>query len=246
MVDNVAGLYEEIMQRDYRAFYLAWLGAIQDGTEYSNAFSEETLEPPVPPGLDALSPCLEEFVELFEIDEELIGAAAQSSRQTPPAAPVDPVTALSALSKEECVDFLQRFLLGEAHLDVKLKQRIGLLPPDVGYAPTGQRTVGELLAARDQIAAARQQAAAAAKEAKRRAQMAALATRGEAAWQEVDAFILQKTNDGYKLAVALLLELRELAREQKQERTFASRVAEIRSRYSRRSGLLRELNQAHL
>jgi len=245
MVDGVSGLYAEIMQRDYRAFYLAWLRAIQDGTEYSDEFDKATLEPPVPPGLSALSPALDGFVDLFGIDDDLIAAAAKGSAQPQLTLPIDEAAALAALSKAECIDFLQRLLQGEAHLELKLKQRLGLLQPKVAYAPTGQRTVGELLAARDELEQARQKAAAAAQEAQHRAQMVALAAQGERAWQEVEAFIEQKTNEGYQQAVALLMQLQELAREQKQERAFASRIAELRSRYSRRSGLMREWARIH-
>ena len=246
MVDGVVGLYEEIMQRDYRALYLAWLGAIQDGTEYSDEFDDETLEPPLPPGLHALSPALQEFVNLFELDEHLIAAAAQGSTPPPPTKQIDQATALATLSKAESIDFLQRLLQGEAHLELKLKQRLGLLPINVGYAPTGQRTVGELLATRHELEQIRQKAAAAAKEVQRRARLAALVAQGDSAWQDVETLIEKQTSEGYKQAVALLLQLGELAREQQQDRIFASRVEAIRARYRRRSGLMRLLEQAQL
>jgi len=256
MLDGVVGLYTDIMQGDYRVFYLAWLGAMQNGGDYGRSYEEEdeeedgvndaTHEPPVPPGLETLSPALEEFAELFGIDEDLIAVAAKGSRQQEAVTAIGAAMALATLSKEECIDYLQRFLQGEAHLELKLKQRIGLLQPTVAYAPTGERTVAELLTARDDIVQQRKKAAAAVKEAQRRVQMAALATRGDSAWQEVENFIEQKTADGYKQAVLLLQQLSELAREQGQTRTFESRVERIRIKYSRRSALIRELQQAQL
>ncbi|MCE7982406.1 MAG: hypothetical protein DYG89_14525 [Caldilinea sp. CFX5] len=243
LVDGVAGLYHEIMGGDYRAFYLAWLRAIQNGADYSGEVEEDTLEPPVPPGLDSLSPALTDFMALFEIDKDLVAAAAKGSgaAATPT---VDIATALAALSKEECIAFLERFLQGEAHLDLKLKQRIGLLQPaSAEYDPSGARTVDELLAARDEVVQRRRQAAAAAKEAKRRAELAALAPRSEQAWQEVETFIEQKTADGYKQAISLLQQLGDLAREQGQGTTFASRIEQLRTRYSRRSAFIRELQR---
>lgn len=246
MIDGLLALYSEIMQGDYRALYLAWLGAIQDGTEYSDALDDDTLEPPVPPGLDALSPSLQEFVELFEIDEALITAAAKGQSQSQSIESIDPRAALNTLSKEESIDFLYRLLQGETHLDLKLKQRIGLLVTNVGYAPTGHRTIGELLAAKTAIREQQKQAAAAAREVQRRAQMAALAQKGEDAWKQVEAFIEEKKSEGYKKAVELLLQLADLAREQKQERSFASRVEEIRQKYSRRSGLISELRRVQV
>lgn len=250
ILDGVAALYTDIMQGDYRVFYLAWLRAIQDGIEYSDEFADDTLEPPVPLGLDTLSPALTDFIALFEIDKALVTVAAQGSGQVQPTAQVDMATALATLSKEECIDFLQRFLQGEAYLELKVKQRIGLLPMTTAttddYAPTGERTVAELLAAREEIAQQRKKAAAAAKEAKHRAELAALAQRGDRAWQEVETFIEQKTADGYKQAVMLLQQLSALARDQGQTRLFESRVEQMRSKYSRRSALMRELQRAQL
>ncbi len=246
MIDSVLGLYSEIMQGDYRTLYLAWLGAVQDGTEYSDVLDDDSLEPPVPAGLDALSPSLDKFVDLFEIDKSLIAAATQGQTQAQSASQIDVRAVLTTLSKEESTDFLERLLQGEAHLDLKLKQRIGLLQPKVDYAPTGQRTIGELLAASAAIEEQQKKAAATARELKRRTQMVALAQQGEQAWEQVAAFIEEKKSEGYKKAVELLLQLAELAREQKQERIFASRVEEIRTKYSRRSGLISELRRVQI
>ncbi len=246
LVDGVVGLYQEIMGGDYRALYLAWLRAIQNGADYSGEFEEETLEPPVPPGLDELSPALTDFMALFEIDKDLVAAAAKgSSAATMPT--IDIAAALATLSKEECVAFLERFLQGEAHLELTLKQRIGLLQPaSEEYNPSGTRTVSELLAVRDEMVQRRRQAVAAAKEAKRRADLAALAGRGDQVWQEVETFIEQKTGEGYKQAITLLQQLGDLAREQGQGRIFASRVEQLRNRYSRRSAFIRELQRVQL
>jgi hypothetical protein len=153
---------------------------------------------------------------------------------------------LAQLSKEECIDFLQRFLQGETHLALKLKQRLGLLAPDVAYEPTGRRTVGELLAARDEFEQIRKKAAATAKEAQRQAKLAALAAQGDRAWQEVETLIEKQSAEGYKQAVALLVQLGELAQEQQQAPLFASRVEAIRNRYRRRSALMRLLEQTGL
>lgn len=246
MLDGVVALYQDIMAGDYRAFYLAWLKTIQGGTAYSDELDDDTLEPPVPAGLDNLSPALADFIAMFEIDKDLIAAAAKGSGQATATSAIEPATALATLSKEECIDFLQRFLQGEAHVELKLKQRLGLLQPPTTYAPTGERTVGELLARRDELVQHRRKAAAAAKEVKQRAELAALAARGDSAWQEIERLIEQKTADGYKQAVRLLAQLGALARDQGQARLFESRVEQIRLKYSRRSALMRELQQAQL
>lgn len=149
--------------------------------------------------------------------------------------------ALGQLTKAEALDFLRRMLEGEPHLDLKLKQRIGLVQPTTEYAPTGTRTIGELLEARKAIQRKRAQTAAAAKEVQRRAEMAALAARGDKAWQEVEALIAEKKTDAYRQAAKLLRKLSELADEQGQSQQFQQRLESIREKYRRRSALMREL-----
>lgn len=61
------GLYHEILQGDHRALYLAWLRTIQDGTDYSNEFDDETVDPPVPPGLEQLLTTLDDFCLISSI-----------------------------------------------------------------------------------------------------------------------------------------------------------------------------------
>ena len=243
MLDGVVGIYHEIMSGDYRAFYLAWLKAIQGGIDYSEEFEEDTLEPPVPAGLDTLSPALIDFMAMFEIDKDLVAAAAQASRPAPSSP--DPTAALATLTKEECIDFLRSFLEGEPQLEFVLKQRLGLLPPPT-YAPTGERTIAELWAARKTAAQQRRQAAAAAKAVQQQADLAALAKRGENAWRDVEKLIERRTGDAYDQAAYLLQQLGELARQQGQTTPFTRRLEQIRTQYSRRSALLRALKQVGL
>jgi len=68
------GLRDDILRGDYRALYLAWLKTL----EMENLLDSVT-EPPVPPGLNKLSPALRTFVDFFEIDEFLIRLAAEAS-----------------------------------------------------------------------------------------------------------------------------------------------------------------------
>ena len=240
VLSSVAGLYDQILQGDRRAFYIAWLHAADLVGEYGNYLTEETLEPPVPPDLAQLTPALQAFVDLFAIDEDLIAAAAQGQSHHE-ASPLALRQALTTLSHAECVDFLQRLLEGEDHITVKLKQRLGLLPTISTDSPVGTRTIGELMATRDGIQQQQAQTAAVAREAQRRAALAALAARGDAAWQEVEALIAEQKSAGYAQAAKLLAQLGMLATEQGQTYRYQQRLAAIRTKYSRRWGLMREL-----
>ena len=65
---------EGLLRGDLRCLYLSWLGAVHRG-----GVEDQQLEPPPPPGLDALSPALKAFVEFLEIPPTLIAAAAEAA-----------------------------------------------------------------------------------------------------------------------------------------------------------------------
>lgn len=246
-LDGVIGLYDAILGGDYRALYLAWLGTIQDGTDDSEELEDDTLEAPVPPRLNALSPELDAFIEMFAIDKDLVAVAAQGSATSTAETEVDLVANLASLTDDEKSDFLRRLLENEENLAAKLRQRLkGTETKALRYEPTGKRTVGELLAGQAALEKQRKQAAAAAREAKRRAEMAVLVAKGDSVWQEVEDLIEQKRSEGYEKAADLLQQLGDLAREQGQQRVFAARLESIRKRHSRRTAFTRELQRIKL
>lgn len=245
-LDGLSGLYDELLRGDLRVLYLGWLRAIQGGVEYSDYYDEETLEPPVPAGLDKLTPAQRDFVAEFGIDKDLLAVAAMGSALGEDVESINEVAALSTLTKDECVDYLHRFLQGEAHLEMKLKQQIGLLGSQSDSAENGTRTIGELFAGVNVAKEKRKKAAAAAKEAKRIAAMDALAARGDAVWEEIDSLIREGKRNAYDEAVTLLVRLRELASERGHAVQFEQHVASIRNQYGRRSSLMSAMNRAQL
>ncbi len=69
-LDGLISLREAILRQDYRVLYLAWLSAFHIGM-----VEEDEVEPPVPPGLQKLTPALRRFIEAFHVDESLVAAA---------------------------------------------------------------------------------------------------------------------------------------------------------------------------
>lgn len=96
----------ELAAGDLRLLYLAWLLALQ-----SDEVDLEEIEPPVPTGLGQLSSGLQAVVDFFEIDEDLIAAAAVSSPAIE--APVGLADWLASLSAEEKDELLTRTAAGE-------------------------------------------------------------------------------------------------------------------------------------
>jgi hypothetical protein len=133
-------LRDDIVQDDYRALYLAWLKTLE-----VEDLLASVPEPPVPPGLGALSPALRTFIAFFEIDEMLIEVAAGASgdRQAQPEGWLH--SALSQLSPEERDGFLLRLAQGGLHLSVELNRRLREVAPLPEPEAPPRRTVGQLL-----------------------------------------------------------------------------------------------------
>jgi hypothetical protein len=70
-------LRKDLMAGDLRALYLGWLSAVQDGQ-----VADATREPPVPPGLDALTPPLEMLARVLRLDQHLLAVVAGASATT--------------------------------------------------------------------------------------------------------------------------------------------------------------------
>ncbi len=244
-LDSLVSLRDAILQRDYRLLYLAWLKGVT--LEYD--VDEQAPEPPVPPGLRTLPLALENFVELFDLDEDLIQAAAERSGEWKRTTSEDELRqAIEKLTAEEQDRFLLRLAKGEPHLTLALNRRLSALagldvPP--GDA-TLRRTVGELFAAAKALRQRRSQEQKARAEARRVAELKALAEREDETWREVDALIQQSQAKPYDQAVQLLKNLRDLARYQDCEAVFEGHMRELCDLYSRRHALMRRLRGAGL
>ncbi len=241
-LSSLSRLRDDLLQGDYRALYLAWLRAAElQGAE------DAELEPPVPPGLSALSPSLTSFVELFDLDEYLIQAAAAASRPRPQTPAISPEEAIARLSPAERDAFLVRLARGEAHLSLALNRRLqeltGVAPPAAG-AP--RRTWGELQATADRLRREANRRAAQAAEAKRIADLQAFAPREAEAWRDVMSLIEEKKPTSYDKAIALLIKLRDLAHYQGRQADFQTRVTDLQARYANRPALRDRLQRARL
>jgi hypothetical protein len=242
-LDSLVGLRDAILQQDYRLLYLAWL----KGLTLAYDVDEDALEPPVPPGLGNLTPALDSFVELFDVDADLLQEAAERSAKPVQTASKDDLSqAIAQLPPEEKDAFLLRLAQGEPHLSLALNRRLGALrgapQPDMAQ----RRTVSELFADAETLRERKRKEQAAQAEARRIRELEALAKREAQTWEEVEALIQQSRAKAYKEAAQLLVKLQELAIYQGQETAFQQRLNRIYEQYSRRSALLRRLRDAGL
>jgi hypothetical protein len=244
-LDSLVSLRDAVLRQDCRLLYLAWLKGVT--LEYD--VDEEAREPPVPPGLQTLSLALENFVELFDLDEDLIQVAAASSGELQKGVSGDDLQgAIAKLTPEERDRFLLRLAKGEPHLTLALNRRLSALAGlDASQSDAAaRRTVGELFAEAEARRERRIQEQKARAEAKRIAELEALAGREEKAWREVDALIQRGQAKPYDEAVELLKKLRDLASLQRSAPVFEGHMRQLCELYGRRPALMSRLRQAKL
>jgi hypothetical protein len=146
----LAGIRAELAAGDLRALYLAWLSALapwaleeDDEEEY-----RQTIEPPVPAGLDRLTAPQRALADFLRLDEDLLAAAAEAGPPAPPAperlterqlAPL-----VAALPEPEKNELLVRLALGrEPQLATELLRRLGTEPRPT--TTPGHRSAADLL-----------------------------------------------------------------------------------------------------
>lgn len=105
---SVEPVRDEIASGDHRALYLGWLLRLQHGE-----LAPSVREPPCPPGLDALSPAQEAFVDFLRIDPKLIAAAAAESQPLVVPSQAAAKRRIQALSTHKKDRLLMKVLAGE-------------------------------------------------------------------------------------------------------------------------------------
>jgi hypothetical protein len=241
-------LRAEVLAGDLRLFYLLWLTAVE-----ADALGPDEPEPM--PGIGPMTAALEAFVEFFDIDPNLVQAAAERAAVSIPGAesPGAVGKIIAAMTDREKTEMLVRLLEGDPHAVAELRAGIrDRLATETGAPPVAARTVGELRAragairlahereAAEKVAAERKRQAEEAEKA-RRARLVAIARRGEGVWREVEGEIERRNATAYDRAASLLLDLRTVAEENGTAPDFAHRLATIRERHARKERLLERL-----
>ncbi len=241
-------LRDDLLRGDLRLLYLSWLRVAQHLAGID--LPADPLEPPVPPNLGQLSPALQTFIELVELDTDLVTAAAQASGQQQPEAEVRLEEWLSALSEAEVQDFLLKLVRREPHVDLQLINRLKELAQADGsaafVAAVEQRPLSELVATAAILKQQRQQQEQAAARAKRQRQLEILAPKTAQTWDRIHQLIALKQAKAYDEAVALLQDLRDLAELQGRLPQFRQQLQALKSNYSNRPALLQRLQSTKL
>jgi hypothetical protein len=242
-------LRADLLGGDLRLFYLLWLTAVE-----AEAIAPDETEPL--PGIGPMTGALEAFARFFDIDADLVAAAAELPASTAAAAPAssDAIRRIVAtLPDQEKTDLLARLIEGDPHVTNELRTVVrGRLGTKGAGRPVAGRTVGELRARVHAIRAARQRAEAEKVatdrkrqaeeiEAARRAGLDVIARRGDAVWREIEVDIERRNASGYDKAAALLLDLQMIAQERCTTEDFTRRLSAIRERHARKERFIQRL-----
>lgn len=250
ILDPLIPLREAILRDDLRALYLFWLKAAEAQLALAGAETdlEPLYEPPVPPGLGQLDRPLQAFVELFEIDQDLITAAAEAS---PPlqvvTEPLDQWVTLLPIAERN--ELLVRVARGQAGVGIEVLRRLRQVGRRVGAtqpARCARRSFCELQAhAKHQkqlrIQHEQEQAARA-----RVTKLEALAQREVQVWASISVLLAQRTASGYDHAISQLADLRDLAVHRGQREAFFTELAKLIEPYAGSAALQHRLKEYRL
>jgi hypothetical protein len=238
----IAPLRSDVLAGDLRLFYLLWLAAVQD-----EVVSDDDVEPL--PGIGPLTDPLEACARFFDIDPDLVQAAAETGTAAAAMSRDSLRGALASIPEAEKTELLLRVVDGDGHVvAAELKRRFRKRP--ASSAP--RRTAGALRVRAQEIAAARERAEAERLEKERRrqaeeaakarrARIVVLRQRGGAVWREVEVEIARRNPAGYDRAVNLLLDLKALAAEDGNGSDFDRRLAAIRRQHETKRKFIERL-----
>ncbi len=246
----------DLLRDDYRCLYLGWLCSAQN-----EELDEDEIEPPVSPGLKALSGSLKAFIDFMGIDGDLVDAAASESAQpkTPPTRDELAAWIRAIPEKDKDALLVDAALNAASQTGVEIQRRFDLSQKNGSptEAQPKRRTVGELLAAARELAAKRARLAAERQAAERVRQeqeatvararyLDQLAGTEQTTWRKVEMLIQTKQPNKYDIAVNLLVDLRDLATRSKREADFQAALGKLRDSHAAKPSLLRRLLDAGL
>ena len=250
LLSTLGRLRDDVMQGDYRALYLAWLKAMKMNAAYYDEDEEDPdsllndREPPLPAGLNQLTPPLKRFAGFFEIDPFLISAASQASPNPVPQQNVDFSSLIARLTRHECDEFLLKIINAEPGVVAALRKKLHSFEKSVPEVAIHPRTFGEILETAKMLRQAESRRQAEAKRKKHIAEMQELAKREAQTWQEIEKLVqIGSTARNYDDAIALLSKLQQLSEFQGTQANFMTHVRNLGERYKKRTALIERLKR---
>ncbi len=243
-MDRIVGLYDDLLGGDYRALFLLWLRGMALAPDEDRAVAM----PPVPPGLNELSPRHEALIELFQIDPDVVSAAAAFSDPVETVSDEELGRALEAIPVAEQTGYLRRMLRGEAPTLVvaELRTKLRESRPRGGKHPTKAISASVVFERARRILKERERNESERRRAAELHRLAEIERDEDRHWQRVDRLIADKTTKSYDEAVGILQKLRDLAAHKGRRPEFVRCVEGIRDGHSRLTGLKARIEHGDL
>jgi hypothetical protein len=254
---RLAPLREELLRGDLRPLYLGWLASVGAG-----GLEDDAPEPPVPPGLAALSPAQQALVEFLEIDPDLLAAAQAGSATGPQAGDADADAEaelddwLAQWTREDMAAVLKLLAQdrgAEAQRQVRSRHAAWLKQQRPATAARPLRNVAELYEVAEVARGVREEQEArehAAQQAEQRQKHEAYLRRlledVARQWAVIEALVERGTGAGYEEAVRRLSELEQAHELGARREDFTRALHRFVERHARRGALRRRLSEAGL
>ncbi|TWU02923.1 hypothetical protein [Stieleria varia] len=204
MVTHLPKIREGLMAGDTRVLYLGWLAC---------NWGEESIEPPVPAGLGKLPPELDELVDFYELDRDLLAAAYEQSPKLHGQSTREPdVDDWLANQSSETLRVLMRRVLQDDAAAVRAESLAAMRDQsgkDTWPANNSSRTLEELRVLANAKANQRKKREQATEERKLEKRLARIRKDPSAAIADAEKLIQSRSTDNYFKAARLLAELRD-------------------------------------
>ena len=244
ILDRLISIREDLMRGDYRELILGWLADILP-EEWGEARDSGVLLPPIPLGLECLSPALQTLLEHFPVDPDALKVATRQNQEAMPK-PIPISEVPDHLSVSEMKTFLERVANGDGSRVMSELNRLAY-PKRVSPA---QRTISCVDFATDTIevrkarledeakaeAADRERAAAA-----RRKHLESVMKDADEIWVRRDELVDEKTAFAYDDAAKQFKDLCDAYRQAERDAEFQDRLTIFRKNYARRPAMMRRI-----
>lgn len=246
-------LRDELLRGDSRPLYLGWLARVG-----SSELADDDIEPPLPAGLQSLTPAQMALVEFLEIDPDWLSAAASAS----PAASDDgemnaALDAWLAGQSPETMRASLRLLLGGHGQEAERGLRQNFLAwQRARQAPTARptrRSVDEIDSARHAATVLRldreakeRAMAESRRQAERANRLKRLAENAETIWGSIDMALQKGSGAAYGQALLLVSELAEALAADGREADFRQGLVKCLSTHGKRAAWVNRLTKAGL
>ena len=238
---------EELLEGDLRALYIAWIASQQTiwgSDEDDIEDEEESNAPPVPAGLKKLTTAQEALMELLQMSEELVVAAARHSSDLAPSKGDDFAAWVRLLIPEKRDEYLLRLARNEPGLSRQLVKELRTLGKGKSKAaPSTAEHVSyiKLLKASKVIEKQLAHEKYEQEQLAHHRHLQNVYNQQEDYWRKADLAAARATSVGYEEAVQLLTELREVATNFNETQKFEERFRGWVQNHLKRPSLLKRL-----